>query len=176
MIQFGISGWRAVIGEDFTKANLHRIASAPARRMIREGCDDTGICAGNERRFLRREACIRFCGVMAWKGNRRPLSSRNGYMDVRFGKVPMAEDDESLTYAPIQKRILVRRDLPGFGLPMEKACRMDGCKVSFPKRRILFSGTEPRSDFSRRRTPAHGIWPALSIFPSTCNTGRRSAA
>lgn len=70
MIQFGTGGWRAVIGEDFTKANLQRIAAALARRMVREGCAGTGICAGYDRRFLSREACFWFCEVMAGEGVR----------------------------------------------------------------------------------------------------------
>ena len=68
MITFGTGGWRAVIGEDFIKSNIQRIAAALARRMVREGCADSGICAGYDRRFLSREACIWFCEVMAGEG------------------------------------------------------------------------------------------------------------
>ena len=68
MIAFGTGGWRAVIGEDFTKANIQRVAAALARRMVREGCACSGICAGYDRRFLSREACIWFCEVMAGEG------------------------------------------------------------------------------------------------------------
>ena len=68
MIHFGTGGWRAVIGDDFTKANVQRVAAALARRMVREGCADQGICAGYDRRFLSREVCIWFCEVMAGEG------------------------------------------------------------------------------------------------------------
>ena len=68
MIRFGTGGWRAVIGDDFTKANVQRVAAALARRMVREGCADKGICAGYDRRFLSREVCIWFCEVMAGEG------------------------------------------------------------------------------------------------------------
>ena len=68
MIHFGTGGWRAVIGDDFTKANVQRVAAALARRMLREGCADQGICAGYDRRFLSREVCIWFCEVMAGEG------------------------------------------------------------------------------------------------------------
>ena len=37
MIQFGTGGWRAVIGDGFTRANIRRVACAVARRMKREG-------------------------------------------------------------------------------------------------------------------------------------------
>ena len=70
MITFGTGGWRAVIGEDFIKSNIQRVAAALARRMVREGCADSGICAGYDRRFLSREACIWFCEVMAGEGVR----------------------------------------------------------------------------------------------------------
>ncbi len=70
MITFGTGGWRAVIGDEFTRANIERTAAALARRMKREGCAETGICAGYDRRFLSREACIWFCRVMAGEGVR----------------------------------------------------------------------------------------------------------
>ena len=68
MIQFGTGGWRAVIGEGFTRANIERVAAAVARRMVREGCAEKGICVGYDRRFLSREACIWFSQVMAGEG------------------------------------------------------------------------------------------------------------
>jgi phosphomannomutase len=68
MIQFGTGGWRAVIGDGFTRDNIRRIAAALARRMVREGCAEEGICAGYDRRFLSREALIWFCEVLAGEG------------------------------------------------------------------------------------------------------------
>ena len=58
MIQFGTGGWRAVIGDGFTKKNIRLIAAALARRMKQEGCAEEGICVGYDRRFLSREALI----------------------------------------------------------------------------------------------------------------------
>ena len=60
MIQFGTGGWRAVIGEGFTKANIRRVAAAVARRMQEEGCAEQGICVGYDRRFLSKEALVWF--------------------------------------------------------------------------------------------------------------------
>ena len=68
MIEFGTGGWRAVIGEEFTKANIQRVAAALARRMQTEGCAEKGIVVGYDRRFLSREACIWFSEVMAGEG------------------------------------------------------------------------------------------------------------
>ena len=68
MIQFGTGGWRAVIGDGFTRDNIRRIAAALARRMVRENCAGQGICAGYDRRFLSREALTWFCEVLAGEG------------------------------------------------------------------------------------------------------------
>ena len=68
MIRFGTGGWRAVIGDGFTRDNIRRIAAALARRMVRENCAGQGICAGYDRRFLSREALIWFCEVLAGEG------------------------------------------------------------------------------------------------------------
>ena len=65
MIQFGTGGWRAVIGDGFTRENIRRVAAALARRMQREGCAEKGLCVGYDRRFLSREALIWFCEVLA---------------------------------------------------------------------------------------------------------------
>ena len=70
MIEFGTGGWRAVIGDLFTRDNIRRVACALARRMQREGCADTGMCIGYDRRFLSREAAIWFSEVMAGEGVR----------------------------------------------------------------------------------------------------------
>lgn len=65
MIQFGTGGWRAVIGDEFTRANIRRVAAAVARRMKREGVAKEGLCIGYDRRFLSRESAIWFSEVMA---------------------------------------------------------------------------------------------------------------
>ena len=46
MIQFGTGGWRAVIGDGFTRANIQRVALALARSMKREGVQEQGLCIG----------------------------------------------------------------------------------------------------------------------------------
>ena len=68
MVAFGTGGWRAIIGDEFTRDNIRIIAAALARRMKREGCAEQGICVGYDRRFLSREACIWFCEVMTGEG------------------------------------------------------------------------------------------------------------
>ena len=68
MIEFGTGGWRAIIGDLFTRDNIRRVACALARRMQREGVTGTGMCIGYDRRFLSRESAIWFSEVMAGEG------------------------------------------------------------------------------------------------------------
>ena len=55
-IQFGTGGWRAVIGDGFTKANVQLLTAALARKMRAERADQRGFLLGYDRRFLSREA------------------------------------------------------------------------------------------------------------------------
>lgn len=61
MIKFGTGGWRAVIGDDFTKANIQLLTKALCVKMKREGVADKGVVLGYDRRFLAKEA-------MQWAG------------------------------------------------------------------------------------------------------------
>ncbi len=68
MIQFGTGGWRAIIGDEFTKANVQLLTAAVARKMKEEGVADKGFVIGYDRRFLSEEAA-RWAGeVMAGEG------------------------------------------------------------------------------------------------------------
>lgn len=68
MIKFGTGGWRAVIGDEFTKKNIQLLAAAMCVKMKREGKADSGIVIGYDRRFLSKES-MRWCGeVFAAEG------------------------------------------------------------------------------------------------------------
>lgn len=56
MIKFGTGGWRAIIGEEFTKDNVQRLAAALCALMKELGVARRGVCIGYDRRFLSREA------------------------------------------------------------------------------------------------------------------------
>ena len=56
MIKFGTGGWRAVIGDEFTKDNVQRLSAALCALMEERGVADRGLCIGYDRRFLSREA------------------------------------------------------------------------------------------------------------------------
>lgn len=55
-IRFGTGGWRAVIGDEFTKANVQLLAAALAAQMQEERAAGRGVLIGYDRRFLSREA------------------------------------------------------------------------------------------------------------------------
>ena len=56
MIKFGTGGWRAIIGDDFTKANIQLLAQGMVNKMKSEGVAEKGIVIGYDRRFLSKEA------------------------------------------------------------------------------------------------------------------------
>ena len=68
MIRFGTGGWRAVIGDGFTRHNICLIGAALAAKMKREGCAEQGLCVGYDRRFLSKEALIWFCETLTGAG------------------------------------------------------------------------------------------------------------
>lgn len=70
MIQFGTGGWRAIIGEEFTKENIQKMALALSLKMKAEGVAAQGIAAGYDRRFLSKEAVIWACQIFATQGIR----------------------------------------------------------------------------------------------------------
>lgn len=65
MIQFGTGGWRAIIGDGFTRQNIHLLAKAMSMKMKAEHVEDEGIVIGYDRRFLSKEAVKWACQVFA---------------------------------------------------------------------------------------------------------------
>lgn len=68
MVKFGTGGWRAVIGDGFTKANIQLLARALSDKMKAEGKTDKGIVIGYDRRFLAKEAMQWAAEVFAAEG------------------------------------------------------------------------------------------------------------
>lgn len=67
MISFGTGGWRAIIGDEFTKANIKLLAKAMCRKMKAEGVAPE-IVMGYDRRFLAKEAMQWAAEVFAAEG------------------------------------------------------------------------------------------------------------
>lgn len=68
MIKFGTGGWRAVIGDDFTKENIQILARALSDKMKAEGVATEGIVIGYDKRFLSKEAMRWMACVFAKEG------------------------------------------------------------------------------------------------------------
>ena len=68
MIEFGTGGWRAIIGDGFTRQNIRILAKALATKMKNEGVEEEGLVIGYDRRFLSKEAMQWAACVFAAEG------------------------------------------------------------------------------------------------------------
>lgn len=67
-IHFGTGGWRAVIGDEFTRENIHILSKAMADKIRTEGKERNPVVIGYDRRFLSKEAVKWSCEVLAAEG------------------------------------------------------------------------------------------------------------
>jgi phosphomannomutase len=67
-IKFGTDGWRGVIGDDFTFANVRRVAAAIASYVRAEGEPERGLVVGYDTRFLSPESARVAAEVVAGAG------------------------------------------------------------------------------------------------------------
>lgn len=77
MIKFGTGGWRAVIADAFTKANLRLLTAGLCRLMEKEGHSGEEICVGYDRRFLSKESAHWIAEVLAGYGFRTLMVNRS---------------------------------------------------------------------------------------------------
>lgn len=82
MIQFGTGGWRAVIGDEFTKQNIQILAKALCDKMKNEGVTEKGIVIGYDRRFLSKEA-------MQWSGQVFAAEGIKAYLVNKSAPTPL---------------------------------------------------------------------------------------
>lgn len=68
MITFGTGGWRALIGEEFTKENVRILAQAIANLMKERQCAAKGFVIGYDRRFLSDKAAKWLAEVLGGNG------------------------------------------------------------------------------------------------------------
>ena len=68
MIKFGTGGWRAIIADEFTKANIRLVAAGLCGLMKDEGLAEAKVCVGYDRRFLSKEAAHWTAEVLAGSG------------------------------------------------------------------------------------------------------------
>jgi phosphomannomutase len=65
MIKFGTGGWRALIGEEFTRDNVRLLSQAVANMIITENNQEYGFVIGYDRRFLSDKAARWMSEVLA---------------------------------------------------------------------------------------------------------------
>jgi len=68
MIKFGTGGWRALIGEEFTKENVQLLSQAIAKLISEQNSKKSGFVIGYDRRFLSDKAARWIAEVMAGNG------------------------------------------------------------------------------------------------------------
>ena len=76
MIHFGTGGWRAVIGDEFTRANVRLLTQGLANRILKEGTAEQGVIIGYDRRFLSDTAAWWAIEVLVGNGIRVTLIDR----------------------------------------------------------------------------------------------------
>jgi phosphomannomutase len=68
-IKFGTDGWRAIIADDFTFANVERVAQAYADYLLSQSSEaNRQVVVGYDRRFLSEQFARRSAEVMAGNG------------------------------------------------------------------------------------------------------------
>lgn len=67
-IRFGTGGWRAVIGEDFTRDNIRRVGQGVFELMKEEGHTERPVVIGYDRRFLSDRASVWLAEVLCANG------------------------------------------------------------------------------------------------------------
>ena len=67
-IKFGTSGWRAVMAEDFTFANVRRSVSGIARYVVSQKPSGARVIVGRDPRFLGETFCSIAADVLAAHG------------------------------------------------------------------------------------------------------------
>lgn len=82
MVKFGTGGWRAVIGDEFTKANIQLLSQGLVNKMKSEGVAERGIVMGYDRRFLSKEA-------MQWAATVFAAAHINVYLINKSSPTPL---------------------------------------------------------------------------------------
>ena len=77
MIKFGTGGWRAIIGDGFTKENIQKLTQGLVLKMKDEGVNEKGVVLGYDRRFLSKEAMRWSAEVFAKQGIKAYLINRS---------------------------------------------------------------------------------------------------
>ncbi len=75
-IKFGTSGWRGIIGEEFTLERVRVVIQSIADYIIKEGLKDKGVIVGNDSRFMGEWFAREAVKIFATNGIKSYLVSR----------------------------------------------------------------------------------------------------
>ncbi len=114
-IRFGTDGWRGVIGDDFTFANVRRVAAAIASYVRAEGEPARGLVIGFDTRFLSAECARAAAEVVAAAGIPVILTER-------------ATPTPAISYAVVSRRTAGAIMITASHNP----CRWNGVKFKAP--------------------------------------------
>ncbi|PLX92646.1 MAG: phosphoglucomutase [Desulfuromonas sp.] len=76
-IKFGTSGWRGILGDDFTLENVRIVTQAIADHLRSEGLADNGLVVGCDARFMGRDFARETVRVLAGAGIKSFLCERD---------------------------------------------------------------------------------------------------
>lgn len=76
-IKFGTDGWRAIIADQFTFANVRLVSRAIAKHVMQEGLGGRGILVAYDNRFMAEEFALQVAGVLTAAEIRVLLSRRS---------------------------------------------------------------------------------------------------
>ena len=106
MIKFGTGGWRAVIGDEFTKENIRLVVAGLCKLMELEGHAGATVCVGYDRRFLSKESAHWAAEVLVGYGFRVFVVSRSSptplimfavkQMDIPYGMAITASHNPAI--------------------------------------------------------------------------------
>ena len=68
MVKFGTGGWRAIIGDEFTRENIRLVSAGLCALMEKDGHAGATVCVGYDRRFLSKESAHWAAEVLAGYG------------------------------------------------------------------------------------------------------------
>ena len=77
MIKFGTSGWRGIIGEDFTFENVRIAGQGVANYLKKSGQKGSGVVVGYDTRFLSEKFALEAAKILAFNGIQAYLCNRD---------------------------------------------------------------------------------------------------
>ena len=121
MIKFGTGGWRALIGEDFIKDNIRRVAAGILKLAKEENKADKPIIVGYDRRFLSENAAkwiaetLSAGGTEVWFLNRSaptPLIMHTVLKEELYYGIEVTASHNPASYNGIKLIVEEGRDAP----------------------------------------------------------------